>query len=95
MADEIEKEQYEEYLHEKNIEIEKQIELFKNKNLDSDQDGLKDFEEEYFETDKNSTDTDKDGYSDYMEIQKGYNPTGDGKKKEENLDDIFHKIFNQ
>jgi len=69
MADEIEKEEYEEYLHEKNIETKPNIELFKNKNLDTDKDGLKDFEEEYFGTDVNSLDSDQDGYDDYEEIK--------------------------
>lgn len=38
MADEIEKEKYEEYLEENNIETEHKIELFKNKQIDTDLD---------------------------------------------------------
>ncbi len=50
---------------------------------DSDGDGLTDDLEELYGTDKNNTDTDGDGYSDYEEIEGGYNPKGDGKLTEE------------
>lgn len=48
--------------------------------LDSDNDGLNDFEEEmiYF-TDMNNPDTDGDGFSDGDEVKNGYSPSGDGK----------------
>ncbi len=69
MADEIEKEEYHEYLHENNIETKNNLQLFKEKNVDIDGDGLRDFEEEYFGTNKNMPDTDNDGYSDYEEIK--------------------------
>lgn len=48
--------------------------------LDSDNDGLNDFEEEmvYF-TDLNNPDTDSDGFSDGDEVRNGYNPLGEGK----------------
>lgn len=95
MADELEKEKYEEYLHSQNIEIIEKIELFKDKNLDTDQDGLKDFEEEYFDTDIQLADTDQDGYSDYEEVKNGYNPNGEGQLKKEKLSDIFFKVLNQ
>ncbi|SET45427.1 lipase family protein [[Clostridium] polysaccharolyticum] len=39
-------------------------------NLDTDKDGLEDYLEEYFATDKTLEDTDNDGLSDYMEIMK-------------------------
>lgn len=46
--------------------------------LDSDNDGLNDFEEEIYSTDPSKIDTDGDGYSDGEEAKKGYNPNGPG-----------------
>jgi len=48
--------------------------------LDSDKDGLNDFEEEmvYF-TDLDNSDTDGDGFFDGDEVKNGYNPLGGGK----------------
>jgi len=46
-------------------------------NADSDGDGLKDnIEVQTYHTNPLSQDTDKDGYSDYTEIQHGFNPLG-------------------
>jgi hypothetical protein len=51
--------------------------------LDSDNDGLNDFEEEMiYYTNVSNPDTDGDGYSDGSEVQNGYNPLGDGKLDE-------------
>lgn len=41
---------------------------------DSDNDGLKDWEEELYRTDPNNPDTDNDGYLDGEEINSGHNP---------------------
>ena len=43
-------------------------------NKDSDNDGLKDWEEKIYGTDPNNPDTDGDGYLDGKEIANGYNP---------------------
>lgn len=43
--------------------------------LDSDKDGLKDWEEVLWKTDINKADTDADGYSDKQEVDEGYDPT--------------------
>lgn len=43
-------------------------------NLDSDNDGLKDWEEVLWQTDINNSDSDKDGYSDKEEVDNGYDP---------------------
>lgn len=45
-----------------------------NKSIDSDCDSLTDAEEKLYGTDLNSADTDKDGYSDGVEIKSGYDP---------------------
>jgi hypothetical protein len=45
-----------------------------NANTDSDGDGLYNAAEYYHGTDLNNPDTDGDGYSDYVEIQAGYDP---------------------
>ncbi len=50
-----------------------------DKTLDSDLDGLPDFQEIIFGTDPFNSDTDGDGYGDYEEIKKGYNPLGEGR----------------
>ena len=48
--------------------------------LDTDNDGLTDYEEkEIYFIDPNNPDTDNDGYSDGEEVRSGYNPKGDGK----------------
>ena len=48
--------------------------------LDSDNDGLADFEEYYlWQTDPFKMDSDNDGYNDYNEIAYGYNPNGSGR----------------
>ncbi len=48
--------------------------------LDSDGDGLTDYQEtEIWGTDPYNPDTDGDGYSDFDEIKSGYNPLGEGK----------------
>lgn len=94
MADELDHEKYEEYLHKNDHGKESgdRPEIFEGKDTDTDKDGLKDFEEEYFGTDINNPDTDYDGYSDYKEIQNGYNPLGEGKLNKESLLEIFQKI---
>jgi len=48
-------------------------------NLDSDNDGLKDGEEDFYHTDKFTADSDQDGYNDGEEVENGYNPLGPGK----------------
>jgi len=61
---------------------------FQGAMLDSDGDGLNDFEEEmvYF-TDVDDPDTDKDGFSDGDEVKNGYNPNGNGKLNDECFSD--------
>ena len=86
MADEIEKEKYEHYINHE------QRNIFAENNKDSDQDGLKDFEENYFGTDKNNPDTDHDGYTDFIEIKNGHNPLGSGKLQLNNFDAILNKL---
>jgi plastocyanin len=55
------------------------------KKIDSDNDGLNDYEEVItYETDPNLKDTDKDGFTDKQEIDKGFNPKGDGKLQQTN-----------
>lgn len=46
---------------------------------DSDGDGLSDVEEALFGTDSNSVDSDSDSYSDFAELDLGYNPAGAGR----------------
>jgi len=47
----------------------------KLKNIDSDDDGLNDFDEIYvYKTNPNDSDTDKDGYADGSEVENGYDP---------------------
>lgn len=84
LAEEIEKEEYEDYLHEKAPQINVENSLLSNQK-DTDEDGLKDFEEKYFGTDLNEKDTDQDGFDDFTEVKKGFNPLGEG-LLEENLD---------
>lgn len=47
--------------------------------LDPDKDGLANYFEEKYSTDKNNSDTDGDSYLDGEEVLKGYNPKGPGK----------------
>lgn len=50
-----------------------------NKNIDTDLDGLFDWEEiKIYKTNPNDSDTDKDGYLDGDEVKNGYNPAGPG-----------------
>jgi len=53
--------------------------------LDTDGDGLKDWEEFLFQTDQDNTDTDGDGVSDGVEVQRGFDPLvpGNGETEEE------------
>lgn len=46
---------------------------------DSDRDGLTDEEESVFGSDKDSQDSDSDGFGDFVELRQGYNPAGPGK----------------
>lgn len=46
---------------------------------DADRDGLTDEEELVFGSDKDSQDSDGDGFGDYVELRQGYNPAGPGK----------------
>lgn len=48
--------------------------LAENENKDSDNDGLRDWEEELFHTDPYNPDTDGDGYLDGEEVDSGHNP---------------------
>ena len=62
-----------------------------NENLsgqDSDADGLSDMVEDSLGTDKNSKDTDGDGYEDKSELLSGHNPQGTGKIL---IDGVFSK----
>lgn len=47
--------------------------------VDSDNDGLPDYLEPFYGTDPGNPDTDKDGFKDGEEVEKGYNPAGEGK----------------
>ncbi|MBD3282514.1 MAG: hypothetical protein GF387_02820 [Candidatus Portnoybacteria bacterium] len=49
-----------------------------SRNKDTDQDGLKDWEENLYDTDPTNPDTDGDGYLDGEEIDSGHNPTVKG-----------------
>jgi len=53
-----------------NFEAERNPALF----VDTDNDGLKDWEEDLWKTDKSDSDTDKDGVSDFEEVRNGRNP---------------------
>lgn len=46
---------------------------------DSDNDGLNDYDEIFYQTDKNNPDSDGDGYMDGDEVSNGYNPLGEGR----------------
>ncbi len=55
------------------------------KKIDSDNDGLNDYEEVMtYDTNPNLKDTDKDGFTDKQEIDKGFNPKGEGKLQQTN-----------
>jgi hypothetical protein len=53
---------------------EKQTKISQENFKDSDNDGLRDWEEELFHTDPRNPDTDGDGYLDGEEVDSGYNP---------------------
>ncbi|MFH1129447.1 MAG: thrombospondin type 3 repeat-containing protein [Patescibacteria group bacterium] len=48
--------------------------IVESQNLDTDNDGLKDWEEDLYKTDRLNPDTDNDGYLDGEEINSGHNP---------------------
>jgi len=48
--------------------------IIESQNLDSDNDGLKDWQEKLYQTDANNPDTDADGYLDGEEVDSGHNP---------------------
>ncbi|MBU0707623.1 hypothetical protein KKG41_04595 [Patescibacteria group bacterium] len=54
--------------------------------LDTDGDGLTNYLEDLYGTNKTKIDTDGDTYSDLVEIEGGYNPLGEGKMTEEQLE---------
>lgn len=64
---------------------------------DTDGDKLSDTMEEFYGTDLLEPDTDKDGFSDFEEVEKGFNPNGEGKlfvpsyENEEKKDEISPK----
>jgi len=75
-----------------NSNLEKiQIDLDNLSGNDSDRDGLSDLLEDSLGTNKNSTDSDNDGYDDKDELEKLYNPIANGKL---NLDKNFAKSQN-
>lgn len=61
--------------------------------IDSDNDGLSDYDEFLYGTDKNKTDTDGDGYSDKVEIDKFYSPVGQGRMVLENFKTYCRNIM--
>ncbi|NQU99120.1 MAG: cupredoxin domain-containing protein [Parcubacteria group bacterium] len=55
---------------------------------DTDNDGLNDYEEVMtYDTNPNLKDTDKDGFTDKQEIDRGFNPKGEGKLQQTNSTD--------
>lgn len=61
-------------------EMDEGISEINTHNLDSDGDGLSDYDEiNIYGSDPFNADTDGDGYSDYEEIMAGYNPLGEGR----------------
>lgn len=62
-----------------NTEAEEEVQTQDLKTLDTDNDGLSDYDEiNEWLTDKNNPDTDGDGYSDGEEVDNGFNPHGTG-----------------
>ena len=65
------------------------------KSEDTDGDGLLDTEEAILRTDKNSKDSDNDGYEDLVELNNSYNPAGAGRIEENSaLETYNNKDFN-
>ncbi|MDD5068037.1 MAG: hypothetical protein PHS53_01555 [Candidatus Pacebacteria bacterium] len=62
-------------------------------NKDSDQDGLKDWEEKLWKTDPSSSDTDKDGTSDGEEVKEGRDPKLAGPNDKISKDAAIQKII--
>jgi len=71
----------------KNNLLEKQI----NKVVDTDGDGLEDWEEDLVGTDKNKKDTDGDGFSDMLEVRTGSDPL-DPLNKEKKKKEIIKEL---
>lgn len=59
---------------------------------DSDNDGLKDWEEQLWKTDPNNPDTDSDGTPDGLEIKQGRNPLVAGPNDKLDTDTVTNKI---
>ncbi|MDD5033073.1 MAG: hypothetical protein PHC85_03125 [Candidatus Pacebacteria bacterium] len=63
-------------------DIEKYADAAQNAMVDTDNDGLRDWEETLWKTSPNKTDTDDDGYSDFEETQNGFDPlSGESNEK--------------
>ncbi|HPA25899.1 MAG TPA: thrombospondin type 3 repeat-containing protein [bacterium] len=78
------------FAYEQANKIQSSLGIPKN-NLDSDSDGLSDYDEMYiWNTEPNNSDTDADGYKDGEEIKNGYNPLMN--EKTENEDTISEQI---
>lgn len=73
------------------VNEEKKQQVFK----DSDNDGLKDWEEELWNTDPSNPDTDNDGTSDYEEIRQERNPLVKGPDDKLDRETIAKKINSQ
>ncbi len=72
-----------------NEKISEQIsKLEKSKDIDSDGDGLKDWEEFLYKTDINKTDSDGDGISDFDEVAKKSDPAIFGTGNNENIEKV-------
>ncbi|MFA7365036.1 MAG: thrombospondin type 3 repeat-containing protein, partial [Patescibacteria group bacterium] len=69
----------EEEVVEEEVVIEEEVDIEYLKSIDSDNDGLSDYDEVYiFGTDPLNPDSDEDGYFDGSEVLNGYNPLGNG-----------------